>query len=123
MVPAWVAPFVRGPPSSPAEVTKAPRPLASAFPTRRSSALRPKPSLVPTITVYVPVVGAFVATCTAEAPAELVASSTPVGDTRRIQGLKPARSEERRVGKGARSRRSAAENKHKARAPREMGRT
>src|SRR5436309_2614301 len=90
MVPAWVAPFVRGPPSSPVEVAKAPGPFASvgrhlplpSFPTRRSSDL--------TITVYVPVVGAFVATCTAEAPAELVASSTPVGDTRRIQGLKPA---------------------------------
>src|SRR2546430_17194505 len=49
-----------------------------------------KGSLGLTITEYVPVVGAFVATCTAEAPAELVASSTPVGDTRRIQGLKPA---------------------------------
>src|SRR3989442_643359 len=64
--------------------------LHDALPILPVSSLRPKPSLVPTITVYVPVVGAFVATCTAEAPAELVASSTPVGDTRRIQGLKPA---------------------------------
>src|SRR5437773_575327 len=90
MVPAWVAPFVRSPPSSPDEVAIAPGPLASVSrylsPSRRCSDL----SLVPTMTVYVPVVGAFVATCTAEAPAELVASSTPVGDTRRIQGLKPA---------------------------------
>src|SRR5438034_285537 len=90
MVPAWVAPFVRSPPSSPDEVAKAPGRLASVSRYQPVSSLRPKPSLVPTITVYVPVVGAFVATCTAEAPAELVASSTPVGDTRRIQGLKPA---------------------------------
>src|SRR5438094_305473 len=90
MVPAWVAPFVRGPPSSPAEVTKARSEERRVGREWRVSSLRPKPTMVPTITVYVPVDGAFVATCTAEAPAELVASSTPVGDTRRIQGLKPA---------------------------------
>src|SRR5213083_601032 len=90
MVPAWVAPFVMSPPSSPDEVANAPGPLASVSRELPVSSLRPQPSLVPTITVYVPVVGAFVAPCTAEAPAELVASSTPVGDTRRIQGRKPA---------------------------------
>src|SRR5437870_133885 len=90
MVPAWVAPFVRGPPSSSAEVETAALQLRGVSGYLPVSALRPKPSLVPTITVYVPVVGAFVATCTAEAPAELVATSTPVGDTRRILCLKPA---------------------------------
>src|SRR5947207_998972 len=90
MVPAWVAPFVRSPPSSPDEVAKAPGPLASVRRIGRASCRGRKQSLVPTITVYVTVVGAFVATCIAEARVELVASSTPVGDTRRIQGLKPA---------------------------------
>src|SRR5437016_5705644 len=90
MVPAWVAPFVRSPPSSPAEVANAPGALTSARRYLPQCSLRQKPSLVPTITVYVPVVGAFVATCTAEAPAELVATSSPVGGTRRIQGFFPS---------------------------------
>src|SRR5437870_2182510 len=89
MVPAWVAPFVRGPPSSPDEVAKARSPYACVSRSLPVCTLRPKPSLAPTITVYVPVVGAFVATCTAEAPAELVATSTPVDDTLRIQRLQP----------------------------------
>src|SRR5437667_1211899 len=87
MLPAWVAPFVRSPPSSPDEVTNAPGLLASVSRSLPVSSLRPKPSLVPTITVYVPVVGAFVAICTAEAPAELVASSTPVGSKGHKAGL------------------------------------
>src|SRR5437773_2164004 len=90
MVPAWVAPFVRSPPSSPDEVTKAPGPLDRESRCLKSCHITPKHAVVRSITVYVPVVGAFVATCTAEAPAELVASSTPVGDTGRIQGLNPA---------------------------------
>src|SRR5438128_2530800 len=90
MVPAWVAPFVRWPPSSPDEVANAPGPLASVSREVPISSLRPQQPFVPTIMVYVPDVGAFVATCTAEAPAELLASSTPVGDSRRIPGLKSA---------------------------------
>src|SRR5437870_5747531 len=90
MVPAWVAPFVRSPPSSPAEVTKAPGPLACVSRYPPVSSLHPLSLHDALPILYVPVVGAFVATCTAEAPAELVASSTPVGDTRRIQGRKPA---------------------------------
>src|SRR5437667_127651 len=87
MVPAWVAPFVRSPPSSPAEVTRSEERRVGEGSRPPGSSLRAKQSLVPTITVYVPVVGAVVATCTAEAPAELVASSTPVGDSRRIRDV------------------------------------
>ena len=39
------------------------------------------------MTVYVPVAGAVAAVCAAEAP-ELFARSAPVGDTRRIHGVK-----------------------------------
>src|SRR5438034_1292635 len=84
MVPAWVAPFVRSPPSSPAEVTNAPGAFEIGRASCRESALLSKPSLVRTITVYGTVVGEIVETRTDEAYAELVASSTPVGDTRWI---------------------------------------
>src|SRR5438093_1527846 len=85
MVPAWVAPFVRGPPSSPAEVTNAPGAFASVS-SQLPVALLPASS-APTMTVYVPVAGAVAAVCAAEAP-ELFARSAPVGDTRRIHGVK-----------------------------------
>src|SRR5436309_8170722 len=91
MVPAFVAPSVMGPPSSPAETSPAPLP---SFPTRRSSDLPSKkpvaPELLPTITVYVPLVGAFTATFPAPCPVALFPRSTPVGDTSRIRGAKCA---------------------------------
>src|SRR5437870_1982628 len=90
MEPAWVAPFVRGPPSSPVEVAKAPGPLPSVRRSLPVSSFHPPPPWSPTLSLHDALPVSFVATCTAEAPAELVASSTPVGDTRRIQGRKPA---------------------------------
>ena len=50
----------------------------------------PKPVKLPTITVYVPLVGAVAATSDAPVPVALLPRSTPVGDTSRIQGAKCA---------------------------------
>src|SRR5207249_1348041 len=91
MVPAFVAPSVMGPPSSPAETSTAPGPCASV--SRRSEERRvapPRPAKLPTITGYVQLVGAVAATSDAPGPVALLPRSTPVGDTSRIQGAKCA---------------------------------
>src|SRR2546425_12476166 len=71
-----------GPLSSPAERTHAPGPSESV---RRLRSAHPKNPLkaLPTITVYVPLVGAFTATFDAPVPVALFLRSTPVGDTSR----------------------------------------
>src|SRR3989442_11611289 len=63
--------------------------LHDALPILPVSSLRPKPSLVPTITVYVPVVGAFVATHCADTRPELVHGRMPWADSSRIQDPNP----------------------------------
>src|SRR5438094_437551 len=91
MVPAFVAPSVMVPPSSPAETTSAPGPCASV--SRQlplPSKIFPYPTLFRFITVYVPLVGAFTATFPAPCPVALFLRSTPVGDTSRDQEDKSA---------------------------------
>src|SRR5438093_2657653 len=80
-----------GPPSSPAETTTAHGPsLRDALPLSVPSKKPVAPELLPTITVYVPLVGAFTATFPAPCPVALFPRSTPVGDTSRIRGAKCA---------------------------------
>src|SRR5438128_1441633 len=83
MLPAWVAPFVSGPPWSPGETASAPGPLnrnsdESAVPVN-------PPAARPTITVYVPVGGALTSTWAAENP-KLLPTTAPVGLTTRSHG-------------------------------------
>src|SRR5438067_2151433 len=87
MVPAFVAPSVMGPPSSPAETSTAPDRCTTRMKYRPVSSMSPPLSVKhPTITVYVPLVGAVAATSDAPVPVALLPGSTPVGDTSRIQG-------------------------------------
>src|SRR2546430_2014303 len=91
MVPAFVAPLVRGPPSSPVEDRKSVGQGKSVdLGGPRIIKKKTKPSKLPTITVYVPLVGAVAAMSDAPVPVALFPRSTPVGDTSRIQGAKCA---------------------------------
>src|SRR5258705_507763 len=80
MVPGFVAPFVMGPPSSPVETTDPHSPPLNSSHLVTSHSDYPLKKL-PTITVYVPLVGAFTAMFDAPVPVELFPRSTPVGDT------------------------------------------
>src|SRR5438093_728894 len=91
MVPAFVAPSVMGPPSSPAETTTRSEEHTSELKSLTKPVWRPLVAEKhPTITVYVPLVGAFTATFPAPCPVALFLRSTPVGYTIWIQGAKSA---------------------------------
>src|SRR5438309_1528872 len=89
MLPAYVAPSVMGPPSSPFETTTAPGPRSEEHTSLPQSQYHPLNGLPP-VKKYVPLVGALAAMFDAPVPVALFPRSAPVGETSRIQGAKCA---------------------------------